>query len=86
MVTHSGPEHSTTTIFRSQPIKPVPITAMKIAEGAEEGISGRDTEMSEDSLKYTPAYAARLTSSLSRDERKITQSYTETHEMCAVAS
>jgi hypothetical protein len=32
--THRGPEHRTTTMLRSQPMRPVPITAMKIADGA----------------------------------------------------
>ena len=34
--TYRGPEQMTTTILSSQPMRPVPTTAMKIAEGAGE--------------------------------------------------
>jgi len=30
----NGPEHKTSTMFKIQPISPVPITAINIAEGA----------------------------------------------------
>lgn len=35
--THRGPEHRMRMMLKSQPIKPVPMTAMKIAEGAAKG-------------------------------------------------
>jgi len=51
-----GPEQRITMIFRSQPMRPVPITAMKIAEGAI--VNEMSKPPAQMGTKSIPAYAA----------------------------